>query len=199
MNSSKKLLQVCKSYSTIYCYGAGHWGRLIMLFLRDNNIPIKSFLVSKNNNLGSYCGVPIVAIDSLDVDSLADSLILLSLTEPNHAAVKQAILSKCANAVIFPVVSKIIHSIPLYFYNIKLIESIKAEGKYLAEDKERYEIKARNIISKYEKIVLRYVFITKIGYISLGWIFYMNIEHPDNEYWLFYPGPSHRQANGLLV
>ena len=199
MNSSEKLLKACSSYSTIYCYGAGHWGRLVMHFLMENNISIKSFLVSGRNKLDSYCGIPIVTLDSIDKDSMADSLILLSLTEPNHAAVKQAIQSKCAASVIFPIVSKMIHSIPLNVYNIKLLESIKAEGEYLAEDTAEYEKKARSIISKYKKVFLRYVFVTKIGYISLGWIFYMNIHHPDDEYWVFYPGPSPRQANEFLV
>lgn len=199
MYGTDKMLKACKRYSDIYCYGAGNWGRLIMHFLQANDIFIKSFLVSKKDKADNYCGIPIIALDSVDKDALADSLIILSLTEPNHAAVRQAIDSKGLTAVIFPVVSKLIHSIPLSIYNIKLLESIKAEASYLEADKEKYEKKAQNIICNFKKIVLRYVFINKIGYIALGWIYYMNIAHPENEYWLFYPGPSPRKANSFLV
>ena len=94
MNCCDEMLQACRRYSTIYCYGAGHWGRLVMHFLRENKISIKCFLVSKRNKIDSYCGIPIVELDSLNADNFTDSLILISLTEPNHDAVKKAIFSK---------------------------------------------------------------------------------------------------------
>lgn len=192
------MLQICKNYSRIFCYGAGHWGRIILHFLNKNGVYIESFIVSQKNKLDSYCGVSIAELESLDSRYLVNSLVILSLTEANHAVLKQAISLKCSTVVLLAVNYKIIRSIPQDVHNVKMIESIKAEN-CLVDDVEKYKAKAKIILSKYKRVVFRYLYISKIGYISLGWIFYMNINHPSDEYWLFYPGPSSKKANKFLV
>lgn len=74
-----QLLEFCSSYSKIYCYGAGVYGRLTRIFLRENGYDIEGFIVSSGQILiDNVLGKQMIPIDQIDVD---ESGIILSVSE----------------------------------------------------------------------------------------------------------------------
>lgn len=50
-----QLLDFCRFYPKIYCYGAGAYGRLAQIFLKEQGYGIKGFIVLDGHKKSAMC------------------------------------------------------------------------------------------------------------------------------------------------
>jgi peptidoglycan/xylan/chitin deacetylase (PgdA/CDA1 family) len=87
-----ELLNFCNKHSDIYIYGAGVFGRIISVFLRENGIIPKAFLVSQNRTgINSVLDLPVLSVDDLDDHFINDSGIVVAAAEENQLSILQVI------------------------------------------------------------------------------------------------------------
>lgn len=188
------LLKNCRHKKNIYCYGAGHYGSVVRCFLEMHGIPVKAFIVTRVEEDSPYEVVP---WDNISADDLAGGLVILSLHEKFQDEVRKMILEKSGKVETFPVTDGLFEKLPQAAHDMALKKRICRENP-VSEPSRQYEQMAREILGRYERIVLRYIYSDRIGSLALNWIYYCSVEHHSGELWLFYPGPSQRIVNVFL-
>ncbi len=63
------LLKYAERHKKLFCYGAGHFGKVIRIFLDEHGIMLNGFIVSISQERGSVLDVPVFGID----DALKES------------------------------------------------------------------------------------------------------------------------------
>lgn len=87
-----QLLDFCSSYPKIYCYGAGAYGRLAQIFLRENGYDIEGYIVSDGHKTsGNVLGKQIVSITQIDG---TESGIILSVDEKHQKDIEAELHSR---------------------------------------------------------------------------------------------------------
>lgn len=85
----RELLDNCRCRS-VYCYGAGKYGKTIADFLLREHISVKAFVVSNGENVISPLhGVPCIYLGNLKDD--ADIIVLLTVSAKYQPAMRQAL------------------------------------------------------------------------------------------------------------
>ncbi len=64
-----ELLEYAKRHKRLYCYGAGHFGKVIRIFLDEHGITLNGFIVSTRQTRENVLDVPVFGID----DALKES------------------------------------------------------------------------------------------------------------------------------
>ena len=60
------LYEFCNRHKNIYCYGAGHYGRVVLIHLQEHGYDIRGFIVSDGKkNIEELLGKPVMEIGSL--------------------------------------------------------------------------------------------------------------------------------------
>lgn len=193
----QKLLAACRQHTTIYCYGAGAYGRATLSFLRGNNVNVKAFLTTNDERVGLE-GIPIRKFAKVALDELTDSLIILSLGAVHHKEVKNIIFSKCPNVDIFPIDSVLIDIFATAVNKNILLQNIMDSSGDSSQYNEQYEEQFHLLQERYSKIILCNVNLITIGLITTSWIYYNEIVHPEDEYWALYPCPN-AKINDYLI
>ena len=79
------LLSYCRNHKRIFLYGAGDFGALYAGILKEENIPIAGFLVSKNKEKTVYLGLPVYNVAEVTNALTIDDGIVLSLAANFHS------------------------------------------------------------------------------------------------------------------
>ena len=91
---SKELVQLCKRYGKIVCYGAGLFGRIVRCFLYENGIDISSFAVSGQGSTKEVLGKPVNLIKDCIEN---DTLILICADEMNSIDMQNCLVKHGVN------------------------------------------------------------------------------------------------------
>ncbi len=62
---SDRIITYAKAHKEIYCYGAGHWGKVTRIFLQEQGINIDGFVISNAIKESPILNVPVISVDQL--------------------------------------------------------------------------------------------------------------------------------------
>lgn len=109
--TDRLLVEFCKNYSSIYCYGAGKFGRVTALYLQEKGIEITAFLQTEvDPSLPRVLGYPLLSLDSIAFHP--DDGVLLAVSD-RYAGEMTARLEVLHCKNVFPISSDFVENILL--------------------------------------------------------------------------------------
>lgn len=93
MESIKKF---CKRYREVYCYGAGYYGRITSVYLNEQKINLRGFIVSKleNEENKKVLDLPVISLKAFEELEKIDVGILICMDEKNHRTIVNTLIDK---------------------------------------------------------------------------------------------------------
>ena len=66
----------------IHIYGAGNWGRLLAIYLKENDIEVDSFIVStlELDSVREILGIPVKTIEEYENEANSDSALVVAVS-----------------------------------------------------------------------------------------------------------------------
>jgi len=82
----RRLTDFCEKERKIYCYGAGLYGKVVGIFLDDNNIKWNGFVVSSKSEEGTLLGRNVISLAEVQSE---DAAFLVSVNEKYHGEIEK--------------------------------------------------------------------------------------------------------------
>jgi putative glycosyltransferase (TIGR04372 family) len=206
-NYVNELLEFCRQYEAVICYGASDHGYMVKHFLNRMGIKVQCFLVSDEIQDGTKRdGVDIYSIK--DIKNIPDNYgIVLSLYERHHSVVKGNLLQYAGRARgIYEINMQLLHSIRVENLKIQRYEELK-KAISLDADCSMYQKRICEIKKNYEKILVGFIDVRRLGAYSLwGYYLYRRSLEKNGKFYLYYPVTQEhrpeehlRGSNGYLL
>ncbi|MBQ8699266.1 MAG: TIGR04372 family glycosyltransferase [Schwartzia sp.] len=201
------LLDFCKQFPSIICYGVSDHGFMVKHFLEAHGIYVSGFLVSDKREEDSLLdGVPVYAVQ--DVDSLPlDCGIVLSLFERHHATVLQNLKVNGSLHEVYPISDAAQQKMHKELLQITRKRVLAQTVDFSKTEKEQFETLFQQLSKQYRIIECRFMEAIRVGALSL-WRYYCYLRYRDknNVFYLYYPVTQEhhpeehlRGANGYLL
>ncbi len=65
---SNSIIEYVKAHKKIYCYGAGHFGKVVRIFLQEQGIDIAGFVISGRAEKSHILDIPVVNLGNLKIE-----------------------------------------------------------------------------------------------------------------------------------
>lgn len=206
MINSKRLLDFCKEYKSIICYGASEHGYTVKHYLELNGIRVCAFMISDDVAKEEYRdGIPVHSVKNVKKIG-GDVGIVLSLYERHHDAVIAGLCENGRTGNIYPISDEeqiIIRQAVLILERHNTL----TKCDFTEDEKLTLEKQARTFLGRYKKIECRFMDVFRIGaYAMWRYFCWLREQSQDNIFYLYYPiAHQHHKneklkgANGFLL
>ena len=182
------LLNFCKKYSSIVCYGASEHGFIVKHFLELHNVTVSAFLVSdKNDNDVLRDGIPVYSVTDLD-KLQSDEGIVLSLYERHHKAILRTLKLLGYTDNVFAISDALQQQMHLDLVIADRKSTLCTKPLLNEEELKKNEVDSKVFFNHYKRVECRFFDVLAIGAYSL-WIYYsyLRAQASEDVFHLYYP------------
>lgn len=180
------IVNFCKKYNFIICYGAGEYAGYVKCLLQYYKISIDVFLISNDVNNGmDMDGIPVCSFYKFSFPKEKCG-VLLSLQSIYHYDVVMLLRKNNVNCDVFSIDDQIIKTIKIKLLNLRRNELLLKKGNFTITDKIFYDKKIQSFLEKYKKIKIDYIDMRQIGHV-IFWIYLCEQKRDANIYYLYFP------------
>jgi len=203
----KRLLDFCKRFSSIICYGASEHGFVVKHFLEKHNINVSAFLISDDVCIDDCRdGIPVYSVKNYRCASKNDGIVL-SLYERHHKNILRELKRIGCQDNVFAIEDSLQQCMHLDLVVNERDSTIFSPIDIKKDKVDKYKLENDLFWNKYKFIECRFFDVLAIGAYSL-WIYYsyMRTQADSRIFHLYYPvvyehRPEERLkgANGYLL
>ncbi|WP_044913069.1 polysaccharide deacetylase family protein [Butyrivibrio sp. WCE2006] len=160
---ARELLNYVNKHKTIYCYGAGKYGRFIRAFLQENGIDLTAFVVTDDHQYDKVLDVPVISVSNIEF-KIHDGIIIgvskryrdQLLVELNHRniddcfIVYEHMISEIESELTYRSWNKFCNPIWVLYYH--RVNYLKSDIWKLSITPERFEEHIRYLVNNYDLI-----------------------------------------------